>query len=86
MTQRYAKKLALKANKKHDKEIDNKVKSVVKTLKSDIKRAAKKGIRDLRVKVVDETIYGKVRGYFSSKGFYCWDYVSADCTYLAIEW
>lgn len=86
MTKRNVKKITLKANRKAEKEMQKEVKTVIRTLKADIKRAAKKGVTDFRVKIRDTEIYRKAKLYFINKGFRCWEYTSEDFKYLAITW
>ena len=86
MSNRYARRITEKANRKLRKEVDKAVKDVIRTLKADIKRAAKKGISDFRCKIRNAEIYNRAKMYFISKGFRCWEYTSEDCKYLAIEW
>lgn len=86
MNSRYARRITEKVNRKSRKEVDNAVKDVIRTLKADIKRAAKKGVRDFRCKIRNAEIYNRAKIYFVGKGFRCWEYTMADCKYLAIEW
>ena len=86
MSNRNARRITEKANKKVEKEMRREVKSVIRTLKADIKRAAKKGVRDFRCKIRNEETYKKAKMYFISKGFRCWEYKSEDYKFLAIEW
>ena len=86
MTNRDARKITAKASVRAEKETKREVKSLIRTLKADIKRAAKKGVRDFRCKIRNADIYGRARLYFVGKGFRCWEYTMADCKYLAIEW
>ena len=86
MSNRYARRITEKANKKSRKEVDKAVKDVIRTLKADIKRAAKKGIADFRCKIRNAETYGRAKMYFLSKGFRCWEYTVGEFKYLAIEW
>lgn len=86
MTNRDARKITAKTSARAEKETRKEVKSLIRTLKADIKRAAKKGVRDFRCKIRNTDIYGRARLYFVGKGFRCWEYTMADCKYLAIEW
>lgn len=86
MSNRAVRKITEKANKKAEKEMRSEVKSLIRTLKADIKRAAKKGVRDFRCKIRNTETYERAKVYFASKGFRCWEYTSEDFKYLAIEW
>ena len=86
MTNREARKITAKASAKAEKETKRELKSLIRTLRADIKRAAKKGVRDFRCKIRNAEIYNRAKMYFISKGFRCWEYTMADCKYLAIEW
>ena len=86
MTNRDVRRITAKVSEKAEKETRKEVKSVIRTLKADIKRAAKKGVRDFRCKIRNADVYSRARLYFISKGFRCWEYTSEDCKYLAIEW
>ena len=86
MSNRVARRITAKVNKRAEKEMQREAKSVIRTLKADIKRAAKKGVRDFRCKIRNGETYNKAKMYFISKGFRCWEYTMADCKYLAIEW
>ena len=86
MTNRDARRIAAKASAKAEKETRREVKSLIRTLRADIKRAAKKGVRDFGCKIKNAEIYNRAKMYFVSKGFRCWEYTMADCKYLAIEW
>lgn len=86
MTNRDARRITAKASAKAEKETRREVKSLIRTLKADIKRAAKKGVRDFRCKIRNVDVYGGARLHFVSKGFRCWEYTSENNKYLAIEW
>ena len=86
MSNRNARKITEKANRKAEKEMRREVKSVIRTLKADIKRAAKKGVADFRCKIRNAESYNRARLYFISKGFRCWEYTIENNRYLAIEW
>ena len=86
MSNRLARRITAKANRKAEKETRREVSSLVKTIKADIKRAAKNGVADFRCKIRNAEIYNRAKMYFISKGFRCWEYTMADCKYLAIEW
>ena len=86
MNNRDARKITEKANKKVEKEIRKEVKSLIRTLKADVKKTAKRGISDFRVKIRNAEIYKRAMQYFKDKGFRCWEHASEGCKYLVIEW
>ena len=86
MNNKVARRITEKANRKAEKETRRELNSLIRTLKADIKRAAKKGVRDFRCKIRNAETYNRAKMYLVSKGFRCWEYTMADCKYLAIEW
>lgn len=87
MTYRDARRITAKVKAKSEKEMQREIKSLIRTIKADIKKTAKKGISDFRVKVRDAKIYKEIRLYFISKGFRCWECTSFESDkYLVIEW
>ena len=86
MNNRDAVKIAEKANRKAEMKKQKEVRPIIRTIKADIKATAKKGVRDLRVRVKSEELYNRAKSYFESNGFRCWNYTMGDIEYLGIEW
>ena len=86
MTRQKARKIIKRVERKNKRKIKKEAMSIIKTIKADIKKTAKKGIRDFRIKVENAEVYQIVKTYFKHKSFRCWEYTSENVGYLAIEW
>lgn len=86
MTRQKARRIVNRVARKEKIKIKKEAMSIIRTIKADIKKTAKKGIRDFRVKVENADIHQIVKAYFKHKKFRCWEYTSENVGYLAIEW